>query len=88
MKVVRGLSGIVAGGVVVLAVTVVGAAFLGARRGFPGPGGVAVTWHVIAALMVVAVQIAMDRRHGPLVLLGCSIVFLITGCLLWTQWWN
>ncbi|MEU1207918.1 hypothetical protein ACFRAQ_03925 [Nocardia sp. NPDC056611] len=88
MKVFRGLSGIVAGGTVVLAVTVAGAASIGARRGFPGPGAESVTWHVAAALAVVAAQIYADRRQGFAAFFGCLVVFGIAGYLLWAQWWN
>lgn len=88
MKVFRGLSGIVAGGTVVLAVTVAGAAGIGARRGFPGPGSESVTWHVAAALAVVAAQIYADRRQGFAAFFGCLVVFGIAGYLLWAQWWN
>ncbi|MFD6351278.1 hypothetical protein [Nocardia tengchongensis] len=88
MKVFRGLSGIVAGGTVVLAVTVAGAACIGARRGFPGPGGESVAWHVSAALAVVAAQIYSDRRQGFAAFFGCLVVFGIAGYLLWAQWWN
>ncbi|AYF72717.1 hypothetical protein D7D52_01140 [Nocardia yunnanensis] len=88
MKVLRGLSGIVAGGTVVLAATVVGAAIMGVRREFPGPGGVAVAWHVTAALGVLAAQILADRRQGFAAFLGYLVVFGIAGYLLWAQWWN
>ena len=64
MRVVRALSGIVAGGMVALAATVIGATIIGARRGFPGPGTADVAWHVGAAIVVVAAQIYSDRRSG------------------------
>ncbi|MRH91159.1 hypothetical protein GFY24_27590 [Nocardia sp. SYP-A9097] len=88
MKVIRGLSGIVAGGTVVLVATVVGAAITGAQRGFPGPGASDVAWHVGAALLVSAAQIFADRRQGIASFFGCAVVFLIAGSLLWAQWWN
>ncbi|WP_067817217.1 hypothetical protein [Nocardia inohanensis] len=88
MKVLRGLSGVVTGGVVVLAATVVGAAVIGARRGFPGPGASSVAWHVAAALLAVAAQIFADRRQGFAAFSGSLVVFLVAGYLLWTQWWN
>ncbi|MGV9414690.1 hypothetical protein ACWDOP_32710 [Nocardia sp. NPDC003693] len=88
MKVLRGLSGIVAGGTVVLAATVVGAEIVGARRGFPGPGAADVAWHVVAAIAVVAAQIYSDRRSGSAAFFGSVVVFLLAGYLLWAQWWN
>ncbi|MDO3645363.1 hypothetical protein [Nocardia mangyaensis] len=88
MTLVRGISGIVAGGVVVLVCVVIGAAVMGARRDFPGPGAESLTWHVLAALVVVAAQIMADRRHGFAALSGSAIVLVTTGVLLWTQWWG
>ncbi|GAB0107289.1 hypothetical protein JMUB6875_62830 [Nocardia sp. JMUB6875] len=88
MRIVRGLSGIIAGGTVVLAATVVGTAIIGVRRGFPGPGWLDVTWHVAAAVAVVAAQIYTDRRQGFTAFLGSLVVFGIAGYLLWAQWWN
>ncbi|WP_327141924.1 hypothetical protein [Nocardia sp. NBC_01327] len=88
MKVLRGLSGIVAGGTVVLAATVVGASIIGAQRGFPGPGTADLAWHVCAGLLVVAAQIFADRRQGITALFGVLVVFIVAGSLLWAQWWN
>ncbi|MGW4245755.1 hypothetical protein [Nocardia sp. NPDC004722] len=88
MRVLRGLSGIIAGGTLVLAATVVGTAIVGARRGFPGPGWLDVAWHVAAALAVLAAQIYADKRQGFAAFFGCLVVFGIAGYLLWAQWWN
>ncbi|MFC9996759.1 hypothetical protein [Nocardia sp. NPDC127526] len=88
MRLVRGVSGVVAGGVVVLAATVIGAEIIGIRRGFPGPGWDTVAWHTGAALAVSAAQIFADRRRGFASFSGSMVVFLIAGYLLWAQWWN
>ncbi|WP_405134930.1 hypothetical protein [Nocardia sp. NBC_01388] len=88
MRVLRGLSGIVAGGTVALATTVAGASIIGALRGFPGPGTADLAWHVCAALLVVAAQIFADRRQGITALFGVLVVFVGAGTLLWAQWWN
>lgn len=84
----RALSGATAAGVVVLALVVVGTAYLGGRRGFPGPGAVSVAAHIAAAVVVVAAQRFADRRRGG-VAISCSLgVLLVTAVLLWTQWWG
>ncbi|WP_280341113.1 hypothetical protein [Nocardia neocaledoniensis] len=88
MTLVRGFSGLVAGGVVVLLCVVLGAAVIGARRDFPGPGAESLTWHVIAAVAVVAAQIFADRHRGVAAFAGSAIVLTVTGVLLWTQWWG
>ncbi|WP_081512230.1 hypothetical protein [Nocardia donostiensis] len=88
MKLARGISGIVAAGVVLLAFVVVGAAFLGARRGFPGPGGVSVIWHVVIAAIAIAAQVFSDRQRGAAAFAASAAVVLAAGVLLWTQWWG
>ncbi|MEU1996144.1 MULTISPECIES: hypothetical protein [Nocardia] len=88
MRLLRGLSGIVAGGTVVGMLVVVGAAVLADRRGFPGPGGESVTWHVAAAVVALAAQIYSDRHRGVAACAASMIVFLAAGLLLWTQWWS
>lgn len=88
MRFVRGLSGVVAGGTVVGMLIVVGAAVLAERRGFPGPGGESVAWHVAAATVALAAQIYADRHRAVAALTGSITVFLAAGLLLWTQWWS
>lgn len=88
MRVLRGLSGIVAGGMFVLALVVVGTAIIAARRDFPGPGSESVTWHIAASVIGVAAQIFSDRHRGLAALSGSLVVFIVAGLLLWTQWWG
>ncbi|MBF6218056.1 hypothetical protein IU479_08025 [Nocardia abscessus] len=88
MRLVRGLSGVVAGGTVVGMLVVVGTAVLADRRGFPGPGGESVAWHVAVAAVALAAQIYSDRHRGPAAFTGSMVVFLAAGLLLWTQWWS
>jgi hypothetical protein len=85
---VRAVSGVVAGGVVVLLCVVVGAAVMGARRDFPGPGVESLTWHFVAAVLVVVAQVFADRRRGMSTLFGSVAVLVTAGVLLWTQWWG
>lgn len=88
MRALRTLGGVMAAGMVVLALVVVGAAIVGARRGFPGPGGASVAWHVGAAIFVVLVQWRVDRGRGPLVYGGVAAILVAVGLVLVTQWWN
>jgi hypothetical protein len=85
---VRALSGLVAGGLVVLAAVVIGAAVLGDERGFPGPGDESIAWHVVSALVVVPAQVYADRRRGLAAFGGSVLVFVVAGLLIWTQWWR
>ncbi|MFE7745769.1 hypothetical protein [Nocardia sp. NPDC057455] len=88
MRLLRGLSGLVAGGTVVGMLIVVGTAVIADRRGFPGPGGESVAWHVAAAVAALAAQIYSDRHRGLAACAGSATVFLAAGLLLWTQWWS
>ncbi|MFE3444613.1 hypothetical protein ACFXNW_16410 [Nocardia sp. NPDC059180] len=88
MRLARGVSGMVAAGTVVLALVVVATAIIGAQRGFPGPGGESVTWHVTSAAIVLAAQVYSDRHKGLAAFSGSLVVFLTAGALLWTQWWS
>lgn len=88
MKVVRGLSGSIAAGLVVLACVVVGAAMIGARRGFPGPGAESVGWHIVIAAMAVAAQVYSDRKRGATSVAVAALVLSAATFLLWTQWWS
>ncbi|MGI5216440.1 hypothetical protein [Nocardia sp. CA-290969] len=88
MKVVRGLSGTVAAGLFVLACVVVGAALIGARRGFPGPGAESVGAHIGVAVIALAAQIYSDRKRGTASLAAAALIFGATAILLWTQWWG
>ncbi|MEV0245259.1 hypothetical protein AB0H76_01570 [Nocardia sp. NPDC050712] len=88
MKVLRGLSGMAAAGAVVLTLVVVATAFIGARRGFPGPGGESIAWHVGTSIVVISAQVFADRRRGFAAFSASIVVFVVCGILLWTQWWS
>lgn len=88
MKVLRGLSGIVAAGTFALMLVVVGTAVIAARRDFPGPGPESVAWHVAASVIAIAAQIYSDKSRGLVAFCGSAVVFVAAGLLLWTQWWS
>ncbi|MFD3506231.1 hypothetical protein [Nocardia sp. NPDC058666] len=88
MTLVRTVSGVVAGGVVVLLCVVIGAAVVGGSRNFPGPGAESLGWHCVAAVVVIVAQVFADRRRGMSALLGSAVVMITAGVLLWTQWWG
>ncbi|WP_051407019.1 hypothetical protein [Nocardia sp. CNY236] len=85
---VRELSGVVAAGTFAGTLVVVGAAVVADRRGFPGPGGESVAWHVASAAVAVMAQIYADRHRGPAACAGSLVVFCAAGLLLATQWWG
>lgn len=88
VRVLRGLSGVFAGGVVALCAVVVGTAYLASDRGFPGPGAESIAAHVVASVLVVGLQVYADRRRGGASFAASTAILLITGLLLWTQWWS
>ncbi|WP_084487819.1 hypothetical protein [Nocardia sienata] len=88
MRPVRAISGVVAAGLVLLALVVIGAEIIGERRGFPGPGAESVAWHIVVATTAVVAQVYSDRVRGA-ASLGAAVVVLGSGAiLLWTQWWG
>ncbi|MBD8507795.1 hypothetical protein HT102_15000 [Hoyosella sp. G463] len=88
VRLLRWASGIVAGGIVALALAVGLVAFLAEDWEIAGPGAASVAWHAIGALIAVAAQIAADRAHG-LGAVAWSVLVLTTGAVvLLTQWWS
>ncbi len=83
----RGLSGVLAGGLVVLAVVVCVALWLSGASGRPGPGTAAVVGHVGAASVAVVLQLVADRSRGPLAVAASGLVLLIAAGVLWFGWW-
>jgi hypothetical protein len=84
----RALSGLVAGGLVILTAVVVAAAILGAQRGFPGPGTERLAWHAGLTVTALVAQAFADRRQDTAAIFGSLVVFVATGYLMVTQWWN
>lgn len=81
---VRGVSGVLTGGLVVLALVVV---VLASWRSVAGPSTAMVFIHVAAAAVAVLIQVAGDRRGRSATWLAGAAVLAISAVLLWTQWW-
>lgn len=84
--VARGLTGSLAAGLVVLAVTLVGVQIWADAHGKPGPGLGVVIGHFAPAAVAVALQALADRRRdlvGGVSALGVGISVLAT----LTYWW-
>lgn len=84
----RALSGTVAAGIVILTLVVIGSAYLGGTRGFPGPGTTSLAAHIAASVIALAAQIWCDRRRGVIALVGSVLVLVTAAVLLTTQWWS
>jgi hypothetical protein len=83
----RGVSGILAVGMVLLALANIAVQFYANARDLPGPGVLSVTAHIVAAVLVIVGQIIADRFddwRAPVSVLG---VFLVSAATLWLFWW-
>ncbi len=87
VRAARGLSGLLAGGLVVLAIVVCVVQWLAGTSGRPGPGMPVVVGHVVAALAAVVLQLMVDRLRGPLAALASGSVLVIAAGVLWFGWW-
>ena len=82
----RGFTGLLAGGLVVLVVALGVAWVVAERTGAPGPGIATLAWHAGAAIAAVIAQRQADHRAGGPGILAAVAVIVITGVLLATQW--
>jgi hypothetical protein len=82
----RTLTGLLAGGLVALAVALVVAWFLAGRIGSAGPGPAMLVWHGVAAVLAVLAQVQADRRTGLPAALAMGAVVVITVVVLAVQW--
>lgn len=81
-----GLSGLLAGGLVVLVLALVVAWAVAVGVGAPGPGAGTLVWHGVGAVAAVLVQRQADRRSGAAALLAALAVVAITAVVLAVQW--
>ena len=85
--ILRAVSGVLAVGIVLLALGNIGVQFYANSRDLPGPGALSVTAHVVAAVLVVAGQIVADRYADWKAPVASLAVLVVTGVTLWTFWW-
>lgn len=87
-RVPQGLSGVLAGGLVALAIAVCLAQWLAAGSARPGPGMPAVAGHVAAALVAIVLQLAAERSRDRLATLASWSVLVLAAAVLWFGWWT
>jgi hypothetical protein len=83
----RAVSGVLAVGMVLLALGNIGVQFYANSRDLPGPGTLSVTAHVVAAVLAIAGQIVADRYADWKAPVASLAVLVVTGTMLWTFWW-
>jgi hypothetical protein len=86
VRMLRGLSGLLAGGLVALVLALVGAWFLAEQLGVPGPGIPTIAGHAVAAVVAVLAQLQADRRRGAPASVAAMVVVLVTAGVLAVQW--
>lgn len=82
----RGFTGLLAGGLVMLVVALLAAWAVAERFGTPGPGTGTLVWHACAAVAAVIAQRQADRRPGMPGVLAAVAVLVVTVVLLAVQW--
>ncbi|WP_232660424.1 hypothetical protein [Pseudonocardia sp. TRM90224] len=80
----RGFSGLLAGGLVLLALVLVATQFLAA--GTDGPGTSMLVWHGVAAVVAVGAQVHADRTPGPRGTVAALVVVGIAAAVLAFLW--
>lgn len=86
-RVLRGLSGVLAGGLAALAITVCVAQWLASTSGRPGPGMATVVGHLLAALSAVILQLVTERAPRRGAVLASWAVLVLAAGVLWFGWW-
>ncbi|MFP5068577.1 hypothetical protein ACLFMI_02755 [Pseudonocardia nantongensis] len=85
-RILRGLAGVLAGGLVVLALGLVVTEWLAGRNGVPGPGAGTLVAHVAGALAAVVGQVVADRRADRTGTLAALVVIGVAALVLGFGW--
>jgi hypothetical protein len=79
----QAVSGVLAGGLVVLAVALAVTWVVATRLGVPGPPPAFLAWHALAAALAVALQVRADRARSALAALGVVAISAAVLAALW-----
>jgi hypothetical protein len=82
----RGMSGMLAGGLAVVAVALFVIWFVAAGAGVTGPGASTLVWHAAGAVLAVAGQAYADRNPGTRGTLAALGVIAVSAGVLAVQW--
>lgn len=86
VSVLRRVSGVLAGGLVVLAVALGVAWVVATRTGSPGPAGSFLAWHAVAAVAALVAQVRADRApdgRGAAPALAVVVISVVVLATLW-----
>lgn len=87
IRLLRGLSGALAAGLVMLAVLLGVAEWLSGPDTVPGPSIGALVGHWVGAAVAVALQWFADRRRGARAVVAALAVLAVVVAVLFTWWW-
>ncbi|MFB9433232.1 hypothetical protein [Streptoalloteichus tenebrarius] len=87
-RLLRGLVGSLAVGLVLLALVLVGAQAMALGDGEAGPGWLVVTGHVLGAAAAVALQRQVDRGRGARAWAAGLGVLVVVALVLWYGWYR
>ena len=85
-RVLRGVSGVLAGGLVALLIALTVGWYLSSRTDMPGPGTPTLVWHAVAVVVAVPAQVYADRTAGPRGTVAALAVIVTAAALLVLQW--
>jgi hypothetical protein len=86
IRLLRGFSGVLAGGLVALAVVLLVAGIVAQQRAVPGPGVPTIAGHAAAAAVAVLAQRRADRASGAAAAGSALAVAALTAVVLGVQW--
>jgi hypothetical protein len=86
IRLLSGVSGVLTGGLVALAVVLLVAGIVAQQRAMPGPGVLAIAGHAVAAVVAVLVQRRADRMPGVAAAGAALAVVVLTAVVLAAQW--
>ncbi|GDY30028.1 hypothetical protein GTS_16610 [Gandjariella thermophila] len=87
-RALRGCTGAIAGGLLVLVLALVGAQLYAAQHATPGPGAAMIGGNAAAAVLAVACQWFADRSRGSRAAAAQLAVLAIAAAALWFSWWR
>ncbi|NMH97163.1 hypothetical protein [Pseudonocardia acidicola] len=85
-RLLRGTAGVLAGGLVVLALVLFAGWLIATRTGSPGPGGGMLIGHGLGAVAAVAGQVVADRRADRMGVLAALGVIVVSAVVLGAYW--
>lgn len=87
-RLLRTLSGMCAGGLVVLAVVLVVARLIAGSTALPGPTGSTLGGHIAFAVAAVTGQVFVDREDSPRSTAVAGVIVAMVLAVLWIWWWR